>query len=867
MYSKNLVKTIVVLLFLCANSMVFGQFLLSGTIRDEKNIAIPYAKIYVKNDSESRTVADANGHYEMRLMPGEYYLVYAAAGYEDRESYVAISNKEIKKDLQLFPLKVLDMTDMEVSTKKTNPGREIMLKVVAKRDQINPWNYPHSTNVYIRAYEKLGVDEDKQQKIDKKKEKEKEKREKEKLKEKEKEKSGKKKKKEKEGEDKKDERDVTDPFAEERKKTMEIANSANLVEIQLLRNYAPPRYVKEIRNAYTKKGSDRDLYYLTTVKSNFNFFENLLHLDDLHQSPVSSPISNPGILSYKYRLEEQYEENGRKIHKIKIIPRSTSTTTLTGYIYVIDSLWLVQKLELKMEKGNLLKYDNFTIYQEFEHPGDSMCVLSKQTLTYGTNYSGNVSNCKTVAVFSDYNFKPVFGAKFFSDEVAVTAQEAYEKDSTFWTNNRVVGLSDEEKRFIMIKDSIYELTNRKEYLDSVDSAFNKVTFLKIAWDGVDHRIRSKKIQWSINPVASMYRFLGITGPTVTPGFSFFKKWKDERFFDSYNEYSYCTSNEKSYFMSDLTYRYNPFKYGTIYLSGSHNFSLIRQNDAFSQILNPNNFIVVTELSAGHYHEIVNGLFLYARVNMSERKSLQGSKFLGIFGQGDLGDSSNYFTEFQTYQAVVLRTQLSYTPKQKFMREPYRKVILGSKWPTFSLTYEKGIQGLLGSDVNHDYIMAGIAQSFKIGTIGTSNYNVTSGVFLNSKRLYDADFRYHRRSDPIWFSNPLGSFQQLNVALPSKKIYYEGHLVHHDNGAIINKIPFMKKTNIGLVFGGGVLYVTEFDWFHSELFVGLERTFKFARRRLRIGVYGIASDGNNITPTSTYKVSFAFLNDRNMKFNF
>lgn len=861
MYLKNVYKIAALLLILFMSSQLHAQFLLSGTIRDEKNIAIPFAKIYVKNDAAQLTQANANGHYEMRLMPGEYYLVYAATGYEDREAYVAITDKEIIKDFQLFPIKTLTVSDMEVNAKKTNPGREIMLKVVQKRDQINPWNYAHTANVYIRAYEKLGVDDEKKQKIEKKEQKEKVKKEKEKAKQKEKE------KKKGTGTEVKDERDVNDPFEAERKKTMELANSANLVEIQIQRNYSPPTLVKEVRNAYTKKGSDRGLYYLTTVKSNFNFFENLLHLDDLHQSPVSSPISNPGILSYKYRLEAQYEENGRKIHKIKIIPRSTSTSTLTGYIYVIDSLWLVQKLELKMEKGNLLKYDNFTIYQEFEHPGDSMCVLSKQTLTYGTNYSGNVSNCKTVAVFSDYNFKPDFPAKFFSNELAVTAQEAYEKDSTFWTANRVVSLTDEEKRFIIIKDSIHELTNRKEYLDSIDSAFNKITFLKVFWDGVDYRIREKKMQWSFNPLISMYRFFGITGPTVTPGFGFFKKWKDERFIDTYNEYSYCPSNDKSYFMTDLTYRYNPFRYGTLYASASHSFDLIRSNDAFSQILNPNNFIVVTNVSFGHYNELINGLFLYARVNLSERKSLTGSKFLGIFEQGELGDSSNYFTDFPTYQAVVLRTQLSYTPKQKFMREPYRKVILGSKWPTFSLTYEKGIQGILGSDVNHDYLQAGISQSFKIGTIGTSNYNVTSGLFLNSKRLYEADFRYHRRSDPIWFSNPLGSFQQLNVSLPSKKIYFEGHIVHHDNGAIINKIPFMKKTNIGLVFGGGLLYVTEFDWLHSELFVGLERTFKFARRRLRIGVYGIASDGNNINPISTYKVSFAFLNDRNMKFNF
>ncbi|TNE54375.1 MAG: carboxypeptidase-like regulatory domain-containing protein [Bacteroidetes bacterium] len=840
---------------------LYGQFTLSGTIRDERNNTIPFAKVFVKNDADQRTVANADGQYEMRLIPGEYYMVFNATGYENREVYVTIRDRDIQKDVQLFPIQIRDIGEVEASAKKSNPGREIMLKVVAIRDQINPWNYPHSVNTYIRAYETKGVDAETQAKIDQRKEKERKKEEAKK------EKKKKKKNTENEESEEKDIRDVNDPFNEHRKELSKLLNNHNLVEIQLQRHYAPPRFVKEIRKAYTKKGSDRNLYYLTTVKSNFNFFSNLLRLDDLHESPVSSPISTPGILSYKYRLEAQYMENGRKIHKIKIIPRKTATTTLSGYIYVIDSLWLVQKLDLSMEKGNLLKYDWFRIEQEFEHPGDSLCVLSKQVLSYGVKYKGNFSSCKTNAVFSNYDFNPHFDKKFFSNELAVTEQEAYEKDSSFWNQNRAVVLTEEEKKFILARDSIHERLNRKEYLDSIDSVFNKVTALKILWFGVDHRIREKKIQWSINPAASVFRFLGITGPTLTPGFDFFKKWKDERYLDTYNEFSYGLVDRKLYSMHDLSYRYNPFKYGTLYASFNRSFDMIRVNDAFSQIINPNNFIGITNLGIGHYSELVNGLFLYSRIDMSERRSLEGSKFLGFFDLGDFADSSKYFVPFETYQAFIFKGSLSYTPQQKYMREPYRKVILGSKWPTIYMDYEKGIRGILGSDVDHDYIQFGVTQTFKIGTIGTSKYHIKSGFFINSKRLYDADFRYHRRSDPIWFSNPLGSFQQLAVALPSKKIFYEGHFIHHDNGSIINKVPFMKKLNIGLVFGGGALYVKEFNYFHSEVLAGLERTFKFARRRLRIGIYAVASDGNQIAPTSTYKISFAFMNDRNMKWNF
>lgn len=94
-----------------------------------------------------------------------------------------------------------------------------------------------------------------------------------------------------------------------------------------------------------------------------------------------------------------------------------------------------------------------------------------------------------------------------------------------------------------------------------------------------------------------------------------------------------------------------------------------------------------------------------------------------------------------------------------------------------------------------------------------------------------------------------------------------HYLHHDNGAILNKLPYFKKTRIGLVVGGGAMYIKEHNWQHYELLGGLERNFKLSRRRLRVGVYGVISDGNQITPKTAWKISFAMLDDRSMKWNF
>ncbi|MDC1245237.1 DUF5686 and carboxypeptidase regulatory-like domain-containing protein, partial [Crocinitomicaceae bacterium] len=777
---------------------------------------------FVKNDPNQRTVADINGNYQLSLMPGEYFLVFSSLGFENRESYISISALDMIRKIQLFPSKIQDLESVQVSAKKSNPGRDIMKKVVSKRDQINPWNHPHKVEVYIKAREGI---------------------------------RRKSREEENDGEP-----EIDDSFDG----TNPLRDTMNLLEIQIERNYASSNKVKEFRKAYSLRGSKRNLYYTTTVKSNFNFFENLLRLDDLHENPISSPISIPGILSYKYRLVEKYIDEGRSISKIKIQARNTATSTLQGYIWVVDSLWLIEKIDLSMKKGNLLVYDYFNIQQEYDHPGDSICVLKKQVLDYGVKYKRESSICKTTAIFSNYDFQPEFENKFFNSELAVTEKEAYEKDSSYWENERAGQLSPEEIAFIIRQDSIKDYINRKEYLDSVDKVFNKITALKVLWWGVDHRNRSKRMQWTIGSLATTIRPVYIAGPRLSPNFDLFKKWKDERTLDSYTQISYGLLNNDIKGDTWWKYKFDPFHQGKIRMSLNHDFDVIRGYDAITQIYKRENFIEATSMNTSIEYELFNGFYIDLGGEFTERRSLEGYDFLEF---ADDVLPNNEPSDFETYQALIADFTVSYTPKQKYMREPYRKIVLGSAWPTFNLYYERGIPNVFGSDIDHEYIQMSIDQTFKIGTIGTSSYRLSGGLFLNANNLRDPDFKFQRRSDPLWFSNPLYSFQGLDTLLRTNDMSLEAHFVHHDNGAIINKIPFMKKTRVGLVFGGGALYVKEHDYFHYEILAGLERNFKLSRRRLRVGLYGVLSTGNKSQPRFDYKISFAILDDRSMKWNF
>ena len=144
-------------LFLLLTNGLFAQNFVRGSVVDERKSPIPFAKIYVKNTADQRTVASVEGSFELSLMPGEYFLVISALGYQDRETYISITSTDLQRDVQLFPEKEQDYKEIVVNTKKGNIGREIMLEVVKRREQMNPWNYAHAVDVYIKASEQKDI--------------------------------------------------------------------------------------------------------------------------------------------------------------------------------------------------------------------------------------------------------------------------------------------------------------------------------------------------------------------------------------------------------------------------------------------------------------------------------------------------------------------------------------------------------------------------------------------------------------------------------------------------------------------------------------------------------------------------------------
>jgi hypothetical protein len=171
-------------------------------------------------------------------------------------------------------------------------------------------------------------------------------------------------------------------------------------------------------------------------------------------------------------------------------------------------------------------------------------------------------------------------------------------------------------------------------------------------------------------------------------------------------------------------------------------------------------------------------------------------------------------------------------------------------------WRKGIPGFINSKVDFDYLEFGLQQQLKLGIAGISRYTIRSGSFPTRKDLRTIDYKFQRRGDPLLFLNPNEAFQSLDSTFPVFDRFYEGHYLHEFNGALINKIPFLKKLQLREVAGSGFLIAPERNLRYAELFAGVERVFKWPFNpiyKFKLGVYVVGSAANQFRNPLQFKI--------------
>jgi hypothetical protein len=360
----------------------------------------------------------------------------------------------------------------------------------------------------------------------------------------------------------------------------------------------------------------------------------------------------------------------------------------------------------------------------------------------------------------------------------IIEKDAGKKDSAYWAEIRPIPLSDLEIRSIRISDSTRSASSLREVKSDTSAANGKketskfVTAVKNI--GLGHT-------WSDTSGFSFtyggliepknLSFNTVDGFVYGFDFRFSKSWKKNKSLTVYPDVKWAFSRKQLMWRINASYRFNGMKQREIFLRTGMTSKDIGNGGGINPLLNnisslmfENNYLKLYEsdyLMLGYGSEIVNGLTLGLTSTYEIRKVLENNTGFSIINTSheytdNIPDNSYLTSESdpvhamrdQNHASVVVK--LTYVPYQKYRIDKGIKTPAGSEWPTFSLTWEHGINdfGNTGVQVSHyDMIKGEVFKRHEIGAFSQFRWRVRAGGFLDNRELTFYDF-FHFNPQPI-----------------------------------------------------------------------------------------------------------------------
>ncbi len=800
--------TFLILLYSFTTEVTAQAFKISGKVVDATQQPLSYVSVKV-NNLQTGTVTNEEGNFTLSLRPGKYEFVFSLIGYKTQT--VLIDNAaDVVQNITLED-ESKELEDVQVTVTKKDRAEEIIKNVIKQKEKQLTDAQTLNYNVYIKAIEES--DPSKTIKV------------------------------------------LSRPV-----KKMDDLSKMSMAEIFLKVDYAYPNKIKEERVGVKLRGKTNNLFFLTTTDGDFNFYKGLVKVPSVATLPILSPISYSGLVAYKFKTLNIRKEGDRKIYTIKITPDNPGNALVHGEVEVMDSLWVLLNTHFELPQNLLLNYDYFAVDQQYEFINNKAWLPVRQEFNYHSKIKADKFYGKTIAVYHNYKTDTTFTKNYFTTEVSSTAAKAYEQNNFFWEDVRRESLTEREGVFINRDDSVYMVTHSKAYLDSLDGDYNKITIPKIVFFGQGIYNRSKERTIILPPLLNVIKPFEIGGLRVAVDGSYTKIYPSKKKVEIEADVSFGFRNQDVKGNIRLTKLYNPFSHAYYAVYVGREFSYIYGNDSWISAYKRSNIYEKNEIGIENGVSIANGLYVSNRLEFAARNSIENYKFNNKFDtilNGTLINTNP--VSFEPYNAFYNEITLRYTPHELYIREPNQKIVLGSKWPTFSLTWRKGIPQLFKSKINFDYGEFTIRQKIKLGLVGISEYSFITGSFLNKETLKLVDYKYMRRGDPFLFTEPSRNFQALDSTFAAFKIFYEGHYSHNFNGAIVNQIGFLKKLKLNEIVGGGFLFLPEKNLNYAEAFAGLEKTLNIFREKIKIGAYVVGSVANQYNNPVQFKFGLQYYN--------
>lgn len=546
-----------------------------------------------------------------------------------------------------------------------------------------------------------------------------------------------------------------------------------------------PSLSREIVKASRISGIEEDYtlaQFTGHLHVNVNLYDNYI---DIFEVRFASPLSDHGLMFYKYYLVDSLNIDGRKTYKIRFHPKSFSTPVLDGEVNIDSTTWALQSAHVKMMKGLNINWIRHLVIDNENQLIDDSVWFPKQDKIFADFSIVMSDSAKMVSFlghrqvdYSDVKLNPGIPKEVQKmDHNVIINNDVLKNDDQYWDTIRPFALSDKEKKIYGMVDSIKNVPLYQNIYDLVNLVLGGYYNTKYVEYGPYYKLLSFNKQEGC-------RFQ--LGARTTTDFS-----KKIRLF-GYGAYGTKDERLKGGGGFDYSFRELPtsrltvsFKHDVVQLGAGMN--AFTEGNILSSIFSRGDndrLSMVNQLDVNFEQEWRQGIANTLGVQVRDIFSCDYVPFIKPDGQ-----------IMPSIQSTIVRLNTRLSKNEIVIRKPFDKYSLGSDYPILGVDLAMGVKGLFKNDYEFYRIVGSINYNLPIAPIGTSEMVLTGGKIFG-KVPYPL-LKLHE-GNATYFYDPY-AFSCMNYYEFASDTWLSFFYEHHFKGFFLGKIPLMKKLKWREVF--------------------------------------------------------------------
>ena len=539
-----------------------------------------------------------------------------------------------------------------------------------------------------------------------------------------------------------------------------------------------PSFSREIVKASRISGIEEDYtlaQFTGHLHGNVNLYDNYIDVFDVK---FASPLSDHGLLYYKYFLVDSMQVNGRKTYKIRFHPKGMSTPVLDGEVNIDSASWALQSANVKMMKGLNVNWIRHLVIETKSRLINDSVWFPKQDKIFA-DFSIVMSDSAKVVSFLghrqvDYTHvrlnEPIPAEVLKLDNNVVISRDVLKNDENYWDSIRPFALSDKEKQIYGMVDSI----------KNVPLYHNIYTLLSTVLGGY---YDTKYV--GIGPYYKMFSFNKLEGARFQLGLRTTTDFSRKIRLSGYGAYGTKDNHFKG--GGGIEYMVNELPTSKLKLAYKHDavqlgagVNAFTEGNILSSVFSRGNndrLSLVNQGDISYEHEWRQGI---SNTFAAQMRTIFSSPYVPF-----VRPDGQVVNSIQTF-SLQLKTRLS--RDEIVVRKTFDKFSLGSDYPIVGIDLSMGVKGMFKNDYEYYRVVGTVLYDLGIPPIGTSKFIINGGKVFGKVpypllKLHEGNATYFYDTYAFSCMNYYEFASDLWVSL-----IYE----HHFKGFFLGKIPLMKR---------------------------------------------------------------------------